>query len=122
MTISHKIIDGRKQATFVLDEVRTRVIRLKELGWQPRLVSIDIGDSQAVSLYITNQKRACDQVGIEFEHRHYPSSITPGRSLSTNAIGRSAAPVAITTLRVAMRSDTADVCPSTRVRPAGRVS
>jgi methylenetetrahydrofolate dehydrogenase (NADP+)/methenyltetrahydrofolate cyclohydrolase len=78
MAISHKIIDGKKQAKFVLDELRTRVIRLKELGWQPRLVSIDIGDSPAVSLYITNQQRACDQVGIDFEHRHYPGSVTQG--------------------------------------------
>ena len=76
MAISHKIIDGKKQAQLVLDEVRARVIRLKELGWQPRLVSIDIGDSPAVSLYITNQKRVCDEVGIDFEHRHYPGSIT----------------------------------------------
>jgi methylenetetrahydrofolate dehydrogenase (NADP+)/methenyltetrahydrofolate cyclohydrolase len=82
MAISHKIIDGKKQAKVVLDEVRTRVIRLKELGWQPRLVSIDIGDSAAVSLYITNQQRACDQVGIDFEHRHYPGSITQGEILA----------------------------------------
>src|SRR5574339_646670 len=68
---SHKIIDGKKQAQAVLNEVRTRVIRLKELGWQPRLVSIDIGESSAVSLYIANQKRACEQVGIDFEYRQY---------------------------------------------------
>ena len=82
MAISHKIIDGKKQAQVVLDEVRARVIQLKELGWQPRLVSIDIGDSPAVSLYIMNQKRACEQVGIDFEHRHYPGSITQGEILA----------------------------------------
>jgi methylenetetrahydrofolate dehydrogenase (NADP+)/methenyltetrahydrofolate cyclohydrolase len=82
MGISHKIIDGKKQAQVVLNEVRTRVIRLKELGWQPRLVSIDIGDSSAVSLYISNQKRACEQVGIDFEHRHYPGMITQGEVLA----------------------------------------
>jgi methylenetetrahydrofolate dehydrogenase (NADP+)/methenyltetrahydrofolate cyclohydrolase len=82
MGISHKIIDGKKQARVVMDGVRTRVTLLKELGWQPRLVSIDIGDSPAVSLYISNQKRACEQVGIGFEHRHYPGNITPGELLA----------------------------------------
>src|ERR1051325_1365179 len=82
MTISHKIIDGQKLAKVVLDDVRTRVIWLKETGWQPRLISIDIGDSPAVSLYITNQRRACDQVGIEYEHRHYPSNISQGEILA----------------------------------------
>ena len=33
MSISHKIIDGKKQAQVVLDDVRMRVARLKELGW-----------------------------------------------------------------------------------------
>ena len=82
MALSHKIIDGKKQAQIVMEGVRTRVTLLKELGWQLRLVSIDIGDSPAVSLYITNQKRACDQVGIGFEHRHYSGNITQGELLA----------------------------------------
>ena len=82
MALSHKIIDGKKQAQIVVDGVRTRVTLLKELGWPLRLVSIDIGDSPAVSLYISNQKRACDQVGIGFEHRHYPGNITRGELLA----------------------------------------
>ena len=80
--LSHKIIDGKKLAQVVMDGVRTRVTLLKEVGWQPRLVSIDIGDSPAVSLYISNQKRACEQVGIGFEHRHYPGNITQGELLA----------------------------------------
>ena len=63
-----------------MDGVRTRVTLLKEVGWQPRLVSIDIGDSPAVSLYISNQKRACAQVGIDFEHR--PGNLTLGELLA----------------------------------------
>ena len=56
--MSHKIIDGKKQAQIVRDEVHGRVSLLKDLGWQPRLISMDIGDSAAVSLYIKNQQRA----------------------------------------------------------------
>jgi methylenetetrahydrofolate dehydrogenase (NADP+)/methenyltetrahydrofolate cyclohydrolase len=82
MASSHKIIDGKKQANLVLDDIKARVTDLKNLGWQPRLVSIDIGDSPAVSLYITNQQRACEQVGIEFEHRHYHGSVTQGEMVA----------------------------------------
>src|SRR5689334_5941910 len=76
ITISHKIIDGKGQAERIKDEIRARVNVLKELGWQPRLVSIDIGDNPAIAVYIKNQQRACDQVGIHFEHRHFPENIT----------------------------------------------
>ena len=62
--MDHKIIDGKKLAQAVKDDVRERVIKLKELGWTPRLVSIDVGDSAAVSLYIKNQQRAAEKVGI----------------------------------------------------------
>ena len=57
-------------------------MKLKDLGWQPRLISIDVGDSEAVSLYIKNQQRAAEKVGIEFEHHHYPSNITQREMLA----------------------------------------
>ena len=74
--MDHKIIDGKKLAQGVKDDVRVRVDKLKELGWAPRLISIDVGDSAAVSLYIKNQQRAAEKTGIEFEHHHYPGNIT----------------------------------------------
>jgi len=83
INLSHKIIDGKKQAEFIKDEVRSRVIALQELGWQPRLVSIDVGNNSAVTVYINNQRRACEQVGIHFEHRHYPENTTRGELLAT---------------------------------------
>jgi methylenetetrahydrofolate dehydrogenase (NADP+)/methenyltetrahydrofolate cyclohydrolase len=74
--MDHKIIDGKKLAQAVKDDVRERVTKLKEQGWTPRLISIDVGDSAAVSLYIKNQQKAAEKVGIEFEHHHYPGNIT----------------------------------------------
>jgi methylenetetrahydrofolate dehydrogenase (NADP+)/methenyltetrahydrofolate cyclohydrolase len=74
--MDHKIIDGKRLAQGVKDDVKARVTNLKDLGWQPRLISIDVGDSAAVSLYIKNQQRAAETVGIEFEHHHYPGDIT----------------------------------------------
>jgi methylenetetrahydrofolate dehydrogenase (NADP+)/methenyltetrahydrofolate cyclohydrolase len=74
--MSHKIIDGKALAQTVKNEVHERALYLKEKGWAPRLISIDIGDNPAVSLYIKNQQKACMQTGIEFEHRHYSAQTT----------------------------------------------
>jgi len=80
--MAHKIIDGRKHAEVVKDEVRARVAGLKALGWQPRLVSIHIGESAAAALFIKNQKRACEEVNIEYENRHYPAEMTQVEALA----------------------------------------
>src|SRR5258706_8170799 len=80
--MSHKIIDGKKQAQIVKDEVRSRVSTMKELGWRPHLVSIDIGDSAAASLFIKNQQSACNEVDIEYENRHYPANVTQREMLA----------------------------------------
>ena len=74
--MNHKIIDGKKHAALIREEVRRRVAALKELGWKPRLVSIDIGETGAVRLFVKNQQKACAEVGIEFENRHFPLDVT----------------------------------------------
>lgn len=76
MPNSHKIIDGKKHAQVIKAEVRARVLALREAGWQPRLVSIDIGDATAVGVYIRGQQKACDEVGVAYDRRQYPGDIT----------------------------------------------
>ncbi|WKZ46393.1 MAG: bifunctional 5,10-methylenetetrahydrofolate dehydrogenase/5,10-methenyltetrahydrofolate cyclohydrolase [Anaerolineales bacterium] len=74
--MDHKIIDGKKHAQIIKEEVRARVGALKELGWKPRLISIDIGEIGAVRLFIKNQQKACAAAGIEYENRHFPLDVT----------------------------------------------
>ena len=74
--MDHKIIDGKKHAQVIKDRVQIQVEALRELGWGPHLVSIDIGDSPAARLFIKNQQKACEEVGIKYENRNYPSEIT----------------------------------------------
>src|SRR5689334_8771766 len=80
--MAYKIIDGKKHAQVVKDDVRARVAVLKALGWQARLVSVHIGESDAASLFIKNQRRNCEEVGIEYENRHYPTDITQREALA----------------------------------------
>ncbi len=74
--MSHKLIDGKAQAKVVKDEVRARVVALKEMGWSPRLVSITAGGTPATRLYVKNQQQACAQVDIAYEDHPYPAEIT----------------------------------------------
>lgn len=76
--MSHKIIDGKAYARRIKDEARQRINELSELGWKAHLVSVTIGDFPAVSLYVKNQRRNCEEVGIGFENRAYPGDITQG--------------------------------------------
>lgn len=74
--MSHKLLKGNVIAKPILDNVQEQVTLLKRKGWTPRLASLEIGENPAAALYIRNQKRICDQVGIEFENRKYNRQIT----------------------------------------------
>lgn len=72
---SYKLLDGRKIAAMIRDEVAGDVAALEKLGWPVKLVSISVGDQEASALYVRNQQRAAEKTGIAFEARHYPAEI-----------------------------------------------
>lgn len=74
--MQEKNINGREVANEILADVAAQVTELKGAGWIPKLVSVSIGENPAAEFYVRNQRRNCDRVGIEFEERHYPESIT----------------------------------------------
>lgn len=81
--MTHKVLKGKVVAAPILDDVQERVMLLKEKGWVPRLASIEIGDTTAVSIYVRNQQRVCEKVGIDFDHRQFPSTITQQEVMAT---------------------------------------
>ncbi|MFL2561699.1 MAG: bifunctional 5,10-methylenetetrahydrofolate dehydrogenase/5,10-methenyltetrahydrofolate cyclohydrolase [Arenicellales bacterium] len=76
MAADYRDIDGRAVASTMLSQVAQDVSALNSSGWAPRLVSIRIGDHPAVNLYIRNQERAANEVGIDFERRNFPTDIS----------------------------------------------
>lgn len=74
--MGHKDIDGRAIAADILAEVARDVSALNESGWQPRLISVTVGDVQEVQLYVRNQRRMAEKAGILFEERCFDASIT----------------------------------------------
>ncbi|MGF7162017.1 methylenetetrahydrofolate dehydrogenase (NADP+)/methenyltetrahydrofolate cyclohydrolase [Rhodoligotrophos appendicifer] len=71
---SHKLLDGRKIAAGMHDAIANDAQALKEVGWPVRLVSIAVGESEPAALYIRNQARVAEKLGIAFEDRFYPET------------------------------------------------
>jgi len=75
-TLKHKDLDGRAIAASIHEELKPQIAQLAEGDWPPRLVSVTIGDVEAVAIYVRNQKRTAERLGISFEERHFPADIT----------------------------------------------
>ena len=75
MSNSYKLLDGRKLATEIRNQVASDVEALGKQGWPVKLVSISIGDVEASALYVRNQQNAAEKTGIAFEARHYQADI-----------------------------------------------
>ena len=72
----NKELNGRAIAADMLSTITEEVKKLKGAGWAPKLISIKIGDDSAVDLYIRNQRRNAEKVGIEFIEKQYPADIS----------------------------------------------
>ena len=70
------ILDGKEIAREILEEVSAEVSELKTSGWNPKLISIKVGENPSVDLYIRNQRLKAEKVGIIFEEKRYPHDIS----------------------------------------------
>ncbi len=71
-----KIIDGRKIADKIYDELYGRIEFLKIKGILPKLTVVLIGDDPASAVYVRMKAKACEKLGIESETLTYPADIT----------------------------------------------
>ena len=74
--MSAKILNGKEIANDIFEEVSIKVSELNKSGWQPMLLSIKVGENPAVDLFIRNQRKKAEQVGIVFEEKHFPEDIS----------------------------------------------
>lgn len=85
MTVDFKVLDGREIGKEIRQQVAIDVAALSENGWPPKLVSVLVGDPSSAMVYIRNQKRAAEKLGIAFEERIFPEAVTQTEMLAAIA-------------------------------------
>lgn len=68
------LIDGKKVAASIREEVKTEVAALREKGIIPKLAVLLVGDDPASVVYARSKQKACNNVGIEFELFNLPGT------------------------------------------------
>jgi len=61
------IIDGKVIAEKIKDEVKKEIEQLKLKGIIPKLVSVSVGENPASIVYMNQQKKNCEKIGIDYE-------------------------------------------------------
>ncbi len=60
-----QLIDGKRTAAQIKEEVKEEAERLKQAGVQVCLAVVQVGNDPASSVYVRNKKKACEYVGIK---------------------------------------------------------
>ncbi|MBU1446621.1 bifunctional methylenetetrahydrofolate dehydrogenase/methenyltetrahydrofolate cyclohydrolase [Patescibacteria group bacterium] len=71
-----EILDGRKVANEIYDNLANEVQKLNKEGLYPKLVVILVGNDPASLSYIKQKRIACEKTGIIWEQINYDPSIT----------------------------------------------
>ncbi len=77
MSQAYQILDGRKVANEIKDEIAEEVVRLKKNSHKaPHLAAILVGDDGASQTYVNNKIKACKRVGFEYTLLNFPPTIS----------------------------------------------
>ncbi len=72
-----KIIDGKSLAAKFKEDIKREVGELKEKHrLTPLLTAIQVGENPASRVYIKNQKKSCEEMGIDYQLHELPEVIS----------------------------------------------
>ena len=77
-----KLLNGKELAIKVKESLQEEVNSLKEKGISISLVAVEVGEDAASQIYIKQQKKACEQIGISYELKTFPEGIKEDDLLS----------------------------------------
>ncbi len=67
------IIDGKKIAAEILAELKEEI---SKLDFKPKLVDVFVGSDPVIESYVNIKAKRASEIGIDFEIRKYPESVT----------------------------------------------
>ena len=76
VTRDHRLLDGKKVQARIFNEVREALAELAKTAKVGKLVSISIGDVPEIAVYVRNQQRGAEAVGLSFDKQFWPQDIT----------------------------------------------
>lgn len=71
-----QIMDGKKLAQKIRNELKEVVSILNEKDIVPKLAVIMVGNNEASKVYVKNKSKACEEIGIKYEEYILPEEIT----------------------------------------------
>ncbi len=71
-----QLIEGKKIASRIREELIQEIERLSKKGIQPSLSAIQVGDNPGSKVYVRSQKRSCEKVGIDYNLHQFDTTIT----------------------------------------------
>ncbi|MDR4988403.1 MAG: bifunctional methylenetetrahydrofolate dehydrogenase/methenyltetrahydrofolate cyclohydrolase FolD [Bacteroidales bacterium] len=72
-----KLIDGKKIAATIKEEIAGEVKRITDQGGKvPHLAAILVGDDPASETYVSNKSKACREVGFDSSTYRFPSDVS----------------------------------------------
>jgi len=71
-----EIIDGKRLAAEVVESVKREIHDLRAAGKPVHLVAVQVGANPASAVYIKNQKRSCEEAGLDYTLDEMPASTT----------------------------------------------
>jgi len=70
-----KIIDGKKIAEKIKEDLKKRVKNLKKRGAEPKLAIFLIGDRSDCKIYAKSKQKACEEIGIKSDLFTFPENV-----------------------------------------------
>ena len=83
--MSAQLLDGKKVATELKEQMRQRVAKLKENGLQPGLGTVLVGSDPGSTWYVNGKHTDCAEVGIESIREDLPEDATEAEVLAAIA-------------------------------------
>lgn len=70
-----KILDGKKIASEIKEELKKEVLDLQKKNVYPSLAVVIVGEDSASKVYVKNKKKACEEIGIKSQVFELPKEI-----------------------------------------------
>ncbi len=71
-----QIIDGKKIAAAIQQELVGRIQKLKDKGITPGLAAVLVGDNTASTIYVQSKARKCEELGLFSETMRLPQDVS----------------------------------------------